>query len=121
MVKGYGKDQNGRGLPAPAPPGQYEQTTLASLAKSVLLLKHEDLECRLSPTGGTAVTTRVYGLQGIAEMKRYFSSTLSTDPLTGALKTGLAGRGGFQPQGEITKKFRRTYLHHKDRPRGVAL
>ncbi len=39
VSKRYGKDQNERGLPAPAPPGQYEQTTLATLPKSVLLLK----------------------------------------------------------------------------------
>lgn len=96
MAQRYGKDKNGCGLPAPTPPGQYEQTTLASLPKSVLLLKEvQDLECRLSTTGGSEVTTRAYGLQGIAEMKRYFSSTLSTSPLAGALKTGFAVRGGW--------------------------
>lgn len=39
VSKRYGKDKNERGLPAPAPPGQYEQTTLAPLSESVLLLK----------------------------------------------------------------------------------
>ena len=107
MPKDYWKDKNGRGLPAPAPPGQYEQTTLASLPKFVLLLKDmEDLESGLSTTGGRADTTRAYSLR-LA--------------LYRGIKDWFCRKGGFPPQGKIPKKFRRAHRFPQNGQCRVAL